>query len=90
MKNIRFFLPENSQFWVVKFSVYLNRHVFVMNSGADEVVHFKLSMLEEHSLLDAFYNLPYDSGGVLWFHVGCPCVCLSVHISFLDNNLSKL
>ena len=25
-----FFLSENSLFWVVEFSVYLNRHVFVM------------------------------------------------------------
>ena len=30
MKNIRIFLSENFNFWVVKFSVYLNRHVFVM------------------------------------------------------------
>ena len=30
MKNIRVFLSENFQFLVVKFSVYLNRHVFVM------------------------------------------------------------
>ena len=30
MKNIRIFLPENFHFLVVKFSVYLNRHVFVM------------------------------------------------------------
>ena len=28
MKNIRIFLSEN--FLVVKFSIYLNRHVFVM------------------------------------------------------------
>ena len=26
---------------------------------------------------------------VLWFHVGHPCVCPSIHISFLDDNLSK-
>ena len=32
-----------------------------------------------------FYTLPHDSGGVLWFHVGCPFV----PISFLDDNLSK-
>ena len=31
MKNIRFFLSENFHFLVVKNSVYLNRHVFVMN-----------------------------------------------------------
>ena len=30
MENIRFFLSENFHFLVVKFSVYLNRHVFVM------------------------------------------------------------
>ena len=29
-ENIRFFLPKNFQFLVVKFSVYLNRHVYVM------------------------------------------------------------
>ena len=29
MKNIRIFLSENFHFLVVKFSVYLNRHVFV-------------------------------------------------------------
>ena len=31
MKNIRFFLSENFQFLVVKFSIYLNRRVLVMN-----------------------------------------------------------
>ena len=30
MKNIRVFLPENFQFLEVKFSLYLNRRVFVM------------------------------------------------------------
>ena len=30
MKNIRFFLSENFQFLVVKFSIYLNRRVFVI------------------------------------------------------------
>ena len=29
-ENIRIFLSENFPFLVVKFSVYLNRHVFVM------------------------------------------------------------
>ena len=32
MKNIRFFLSENFQFLEVKFSIYLNRHVFVMRA----------------------------------------------------------
>ena len=32
MKTIRTFLSENFQFLVVKFSIYLNRRVFVMLS----------------------------------------------------------
>ena len=37
----------------------------------------------------SFYNPAHNSSGVLWFHVGCPCVCLSVRISFPDDNSSK-
>ena len=33
VKTIRFFLSENFHFLVVKFSVYLNRHVFVKCSS---------------------------------------------------------
>ena len=36
-----------------------------------------------------FYTPPHNSGGVLWFHVGRPCVCPSVRFSFPDDNLSK-
>ena len=32
MKNIRIFLSENLHFLVVKFSIYLNRRVFVMSN----------------------------------------------------------
>ena len=32
MKNIRVFLSEIFQFLEVKFSMYLNRHVFVMDN----------------------------------------------------------
>ena len=32
MKNILIFLSENFHFLVVKFSVYLNRRVFIMSS----------------------------------------------------------
>ena len=31
MKNMSFFLSENFQFLEVKFSIYLNRRVFVMS-----------------------------------------------------------
>ena len=34
MKKIRVFLSENFQFFEVKFSIYLNRHVFVMEPFA--------------------------------------------------------
>ena len=33
MKNIRVFLSENFQFLEVKFSIYLNRRVFVNGPG---------------------------------------------------------
>ena len=33
MKNIRFFLSENFHFLGVKFSMYLNKRVFVMLKG---------------------------------------------------------
>ena len=41
-----------------------------------------------------FYTPPHNSGGVLWFHIGRPCVRPSyirpsVCFSFLDDNLSK-
>ena len=45
MKNIRFFLSENFHFYGVKFSVYLNRHVFVMKnicSGSAEITEYNL------------------------------------------------
>ena len=42
---------------------------------------------------NGFYTPPHNSGGVLWFHVGRPCVCPSVRpsvrFSFPDDNLSK-
>ena len=25
-----------------------------------------------------FYILPYNDGGIVWFHLGCPCVCMYV------------
>ena len=43
MKNTRFFLSENFHFLMVKFSIYLNRHVFIMicvQSVQDSVIYF--------------------------------------------------
>ena len=38
MNNIRFFLSENFQFLVVRFSIYLNRRVCVMLHGMSNPV----------------------------------------------------
>ena len=38
MKNIRVFLYENFQFLEVKFSIYLNRRVFVMYKDTNAAV----------------------------------------------------
>ena len=44
MKNIRIFYPKNCNFLVVKFSVYLDRLIFVMNSEySHETIHCKFS-----------------------------------------------
>ena len=54
MKNIRVFLSENFQVLEVKFSVYLNRHVFVMDS--DHAAHAQSP--SGHMLsIDAFYSV---------------------------------
>ena len=37
MKNVRVFLSENFQFLEVKFSIYLDRHVFVMCETAGKM-----------------------------------------------------
>ena len=39
-----------------------------------------------HNAFRHFYTPPHNSGGVLWFHVGCQCVRPSVRFSFQDDN----
>ena len=41
MKNIRIFYLKNCHFLVVKFSVYLNRRVFVMRSSSKQNITYK-------------------------------------------------
>ena len=66
----------------------LVRHICTLNTKADKRCH---------------YTQSHDSGGVLWFHFGHPCVCLSIHqsinsmsihlsicISFPDENLNNI
>ena len=47
MKNIRIFLSENLQFLVMRFSIYLNRRVFVMVSIMCAVPHCDVSMMKQ-------------------------------------------
>ena len=56
--------------------------------------YVNMPMQTAFSSLSYFYTPPHDSGGVLWFHVGRPCVCPpvirpSVRISFSGDNLSQ-
>ena len=57
MKSIRVFLSENFQFLVVKFSIYLNRRVFVITVMPFEVTDTlsgKLGGLVEETFQDYF------------------------------------
>ena len=61
MKNIGFFLSENFQFWVMKFSIYLNRRVFVIsqlvifyNSQSDDTMTVTSELF--HSVRTAFID----------------------------------
>ena len=83
------------EFLEVKSSIYLYRLVFVMARlfGINSTV--RTSPIIYHIY---FYTPPHNRGGVLWFHVGRPCVCPSVcpsvsrpsiRSSFPDDNLSK-
>ena len=40
-KKYQNLLSENFHFWVVTFSVYLNRHVFVMNNNSIKIIVMK-------------------------------------------------
>ena len=51
MKNIRLFLSKNFHFLVVKFSVHLNRHVFVMIIlHTLNTLHFVVFFSESHTV----------------------------------------
>ena len=54
MKNIRFFLSENFMFWEVKFSIYLNRRVFVMEG---EVKRREGETGQKETYTDHLYNV---------------------------------
>ena len=51
MKNIRIFYLEIFSFLVVKFSIYLNRHVFVMTLNSDAALNYKHMFVPHRYLL---------------------------------------
>ena len=58
------------------------------------IMYLPFLLSEVYLSVNRFYTLPHNSGGVLWFHIGRPCVCPSVHrlsvrFSFSDANFSK-
>ena len=63
MKNIRVFLSENFQFLVVKFSVYLNRPVFIMENHLDNNLMEILAFVYYGSIVN---NHPKNLKVCLW------------------------
>ena len=56
MKTVRFFFSENFHFLVVNFSLYLNRHVFVM-----QALHHALPLhIHEASAIVLSKNEPFS------------------------------
>ena len=62
MKNIRIFLTENFHFFVVKFSVYLNRYVFIMFGRLDEA---KVSRILHHRGLQLIFTYSWARPAIL-------------------------
>ena len=50
------FLSEKFHFLVVKFSVYLNRRVFVMNCSSDDSEHHHINIRARRSCCDLFMS----------------------------------
>ena len=73
MKNIRVFLSEKFQVLEVKFSIYLNRHVFVMHAAIPLVLYHT----SIHSVLHCSPNCPPNLVG-LYIH---ECQCCMQNLS---------
>ena len=75
----------------------------LITTATDNIIYIYIFFFFLYFLyLFTFYTPPHDSGGVLWFHAGRPCVCPSVsqsvfrppvrpfvRVSFPDNDLSN-
>ena len=78
MKNIRVFLSESFLFLEVKFSIYLNRRVFVMRQTT---YRLKLVLLARSLILnsDAAPNYKY----VFYLQSGPPCHLLYITVKHI-------
>ena len=60
----------------------MNRLIDHLDMTLTVFIGFRLSSGPTFPTIPTFFftfdTPPHNSGGVLWFHVGCPCVCLSV------------
>ena len=87
MKNVRFFLYENSQFLVVKFSVHSNRHVFVMIWSCNRI-KFRTSKTgwdSSQPQLSVYLPFQGESSSVAVFLCSCICgyICGVLSLLFL-------
>ena len=72
MKNIRIFLSENFQFLEVKFSIYLNRRVFVMI-----IINFPMGQTAMKPRIDVDHMKVYDWRLFRRLHDVAPTLCFS-------------
>ena len=90
---ITLFMTYHKIICVALYSEEIRMQTFVMIQFKSFVVIISAWKLLFCLAVFHFYTPPQDSGGVLWFHVGHPCVCLSIRlsdrISFPDDNLIK-
>ena len=79
MKNIRVFLTENYQFLEVKFSMYLNRRVFIMDLVCSRSlgIFFFNSKSKFYGPVNPLGSLPVQSANS--FCLGAGLVLLAVH-----------
>ena len=70
MKTIRDFLSENFQFLEVKFSIYLNRYVFVMKSPeeARQILEWLQSIVKNICLIILFNKHEATKIKPIYFH----------------------
>ena len=79
MKNIRIFYLKNCHVLVVKFSVYLNRRVFVIKD-ANTVTTFKYCLNRHRRLSPKYYNAGCRIGQILHARLRMGYSSLSSHL----------